>query len=291
MSADKILNGLFLRRHNGTHFGAGFRPVFTENLNGILTIARGTWRWRFSARKTMLIDSASSSRIAQALALASVRGGQSGLSAFLYDWLFRGCERTFRPLHRGVVTTYALENGAAGDGDNRDHSLFAIRAARCSIHEILPIYTHNQELELLFHLSVTAKTGGCHGSRPGHARSARAAAGPSTLRYRQHASDVPIERSCRNWLTGAGWEGELHELARARLVEIRPGIGRRYTWTLQLPASDPACIRGGDPCGGKQTNCAASCPWPTSSASSVNGILCRSSSRGGSNSLSAIIRR
>jgi hypothetical protein len=199
---------IFLRRHNGTHFGAGFRPVFTENLNGILTIARGTWRWRFSARKTMLIDSASSSRIAQALALASVRGGQSGLSAFLYDWFFRGCERTFRPLHRGVVTTYALENGAAGDGDNRDHSLFAIRAARCSIHEILPIYTHNKELELLFHLSVTAKTGGCHGSRPGHARSARAAAGPSTLRYRQHASDVPIERSCRNRLTGACWEGD-----------------------------------------------------------------------------------
>ena len=29
---------------------------------------------------------------------------------------------------------------------------------------------------------------------------------------------------------------ETHELARARLVEIRPGIGRRYTWTLQLPA-------------------------------------------------------
>jgi hypothetical protein len=33
-----------------------------------------------------------------------------------------------------------LENGAAGDGDNRDHSLFAIRAARGSIHEILPTF-------------------------------------------------------------------------------------------------------------------------------------------------------
>src|ERR1700726_1393034 len=71
---------------------------------------------------------------------ASARGVQSGLSAFLYDWLFRGSERTFRPFRRGVVTTYALENGAAADGDNRDHSLFAIRAARCSIHEILPIF-------------------------------------------------------------------------------------------------------------------------------------------------------
>jgi hypothetical protein len=37
----------------------------------------------------------------------------------------------------------------------------------------------NQEPGLLFHLSVTAKPGGCHGSCSGHARSARAAAGPS----------------------------------------------------------------------------------------------------------------
>jgi hypothetical protein len=82
---------------------------------------------------------------------------QSILSAFLYDRLFRGCERTFRPFHRGVVTAYALENRAAGEGDNRDHSLFAIRAARCSIHEILPIFRPNWELELLFHLGVAAK--------------------------------------------------------------------------------------------------------------------------------------
>jgi hypothetical protein len=30
--------------------------------------------------------------------------------------------------------------GAAGDGDNRDHSFSAFRAARRSIHEILPIF-------------------------------------------------------------------------------------------------------------------------------------------------------
>jgi hypothetical protein len=51
-----------------------------------------------------------------------------------------------------------LEVGAAGDGDNRDHSFSAFRAARCSIHEmILPIFHPNQELELLFHSSVTAE--------------------------------------------------------------------------------------------------------------------------------------
>jgi hypothetical protein len=64
--------------------------------------------------------------------------GAEYLSAFLHDRLFRGCERAFRPFHCGVVTTYALENRAAGEGDNRDHSLFAIRAARCSIHETSP---------------------------------------------------------------------------------------------------------------------------------------------------------
>jgi hypothetical protein len=62
------------------------------------------------------------------------------LSACWYDWLLRGCGRTFSPFHRGVVTTYALEVGAAGDADNRDHSFSAFRAACCSIHEILPIF-------------------------------------------------------------------------------------------------------------------------------------------------------
>ena len=56
------------------------------------------------------------------------------------------------------------------------------------------------------------------------ARLARAAAGPSILRYRQHASDVPIERSCRNRLTEPGCEGDSR--VSARLVEIRHGIGR-----------------------------------------------------------------
>jgi hypothetical protein len=44
------------------------------------------------------------------------------------------------PFHRRVVTTYALELGAAGDGDNRDHTFSAFRAPRYSIHEILPDY-------------------------------------------------------------------------------------------------------------------------------------------------------
>ncbi len=39
--------------------------------------------------------------------------------------------------HRGVITTYALEVGATGDGDYREHSFSAFRAARCPIHWIL----------------------------------------------------------------------------------------------------------------------------------------------------------
>jgi hypothetical protein len=52
---------------------------------------------------------------------------------------YQDCKRTLSPFHRRVVTTYALELGAAGDGDNRDHTFSAFRAPRYSIHEILPI--------------------------------------------------------------------------------------------------------------------------------------------------------
>src|ERR1700722_15120146 len=58
----------------------------------------------------------------------------------VHDWLLRDRRRTFSPFHRGVVTTYALEVGAAGDGNNRNHSLAAFRAARYPIHENLPIF-------------------------------------------------------------------------------------------------------------------------------------------------------
>src|SRR5882672_3265741 len=54
------------------------------------------------------------------------------------DRLLRGCPRTFGPFHRGVVTTDALQVGAAGDGDNSGHSLSTFRAARYLIHETLP---------------------------------------------------------------------------------------------------------------------------------------------------------
>jgi hypothetical protein len=60
------------------------------------------------------------------------------LNTLEFGGLLRGCSRTFSPFHRGVVTAYALEVCAAGDGDNRDQSFSAFRAARCSIHEILP---------------------------------------------------------------------------------------------------------------------------------------------------------
>jgi hypothetical protein len=60
--------------------------------------------------------------------------------AFCYDWLLGGCTWTFSPFHRGVVTPYALEVGAAGEGDNRHHAFSAFRAARDRIHEVLPIF-------------------------------------------------------------------------------------------------------------------------------------------------------
>jgi hypothetical protein len=62
------------------------------------------------------------------------------LCGFCYDWLFWGYSQTFSQSHRGVVTTYALEVGATGDYDNRDQLLSAPRAARYSIHEILPFF-------------------------------------------------------------------------------------------------------------------------------------------------------
>jgi hypothetical protein len=86
------------------------------------------------------------------------KAGWSSLNAFWYDWLLRGCERTFSPFHRRVVTTYALEVSAAGDGDYWDHSLSAFRAVRCSIHEILPnFFTPNQKLKVLFQSSLVGR--------------------------------------------------------------------------------------------------------------------------------------
>jgi hypothetical protein len=78
-----------------------------------------------------------------------------GLNALWYNRLLRGRKRTFGPFHRGVITTYALEVGASGDADYRDHSFSAFRAARCSIHELLPIFRPNDKLDLLFQSSVS----------------------------------------------------------------------------------------------------------------------------------------
>jgi hypothetical protein len=96
------------------------------------------------------------------------------LNAFRYDWLLRGCKRTFSPFHRGVVTTYALEVSAAGDGDYWDHSLSAFRAVRCLIHGTLPIFQ-----------PLTRNSGFCSDQRvrSRHARVANAR-GPSTVQRR-----------------------------------------------------------------------------------------------------------
>ena len=85
---------------------------------------------------------------------------------------FSGAVSGFSPFHRGVVTAYALEVGAAGDGDNRYHSFSAFRAARYPSDppEYPPdFFTHNSELEFLFHSSVSVETGGFHRSCSGHA--------------------------------------------------------------------------------------------------------------------------
>jgi hypothetical protein len=68
----------------------------------------------------------------------SLGGEPERLNGFCYDWLLWGYRQTFSQFNRGVVTTYALEVGAAGDRDNRDQLLSALRAARYSIHEIPP---------------------------------------------------------------------------------------------------------------------------------------------------------
>jgi hypothetical protein len=69
--------------------------------------------------------------------LAAPETAGRSLNTFQQDWLLSGCKRTVGPFHRRVVADYALEVGAARDGDNRDHSLSAFCAASCSIHDIL----------------------------------------------------------------------------------------------------------------------------------------------------------
>jgi hypothetical protein len=89
----------------------------------------------------------------------------SCLSALELGRPFRRGRRTVGQFLRGVVTTYALEIGVAADCDNRDQSLSAFLATRCSIHEmILPDYsslTRNGNLR-----SRTLRTGTFISRRP-----------------------------------------------------------------------------------------------------------------------------
>src|SRR5258708_1538401 len=97
-------------------------------------------RWRLSSPALLMLLSTVPRPTASAL--REHVATKPGLNAVQYDWLLRGCKRTFSPFHRGVVTTYALEVGAAGDGDYRDHSFSAFRAARCLIHGALHCLIH-----------------------------------------------------------------------------------------------------------------------------------------------------
>jgi hypothetical protein len=61
-----------------------------------------------------------------------------------------------------------LEVGAAGDGDNRDHSFSALGTARYLIHDVLPFFIANKEQELLFHWSdMPSSLGAVVGSSAG----------------------------------------------------------------------------------------------------------------------------
>jgi hypothetical protein len=74
------------------------------------------------------------------------------LNGFCNDRVLKGHRRTFSPFCRGVVAAYALEVGAAREGDNWDSSFSAFGAVRYSIHgRILPnFFTRNSELKILF---------------------------------------------------------------------------------------------------------------------------------------------
>jgi hypothetical protein len=80
-------------------------------------------------------------------AASARRACHSWLNRLCNDWLFRSCKRTFSPFHRGVVTGYALEVGAAEQGENRDPLFSAFGAVRYRIHQIPPgFFTRNSEL-------------------------------------------------------------------------------------------------------------------------------------------------
>ena len=57
---------------------------------------------------------------------------------------------------------------------------------------------------------------------------------------------------------------------------------------MQLSGPPALRIRGGDPCGGKQTNCAASCPWPIPRQAASIAFCADLRLATGSSSLSAI---
>src|SRR5712664_4248870 len=105
---------------------------------------------RWPTRQPSLQRRSSDSRMPARLA---VQNGD--FSPVCGDRLLRRCQRTFSPFHRGVVTTDALQVGAAGEGDNRDQPFSAFVAARYPIHGILPISPPNAEPDVLFHSRFT----------------------------------------------------------------------------------------------------------------------------------------
>ena len=78
-------------------------------------------------------------RVPAPLAVSAPRAWRIS-NGFCNDWLLRGDKRTFGPFHRGVVTAYALEVGAARQGDDRDPLFSAFEAVSYPIHQSLPIF-------------------------------------------------------------------------------------------------------------------------------------------------------
>jgi hypothetical protein len=88
-------------------------------------------------------------------AASALRACHSWLNRFCNDCFLRGYKRTCSHFHRGVITGYALEVGAAEQGENRDPSFPALGAIRYPIIHDDPSPIFHPQLEtVIFHSSV-----------------------------------------------------------------------------------------------------------------------------------------
>jgi hypothetical protein len=120
------------RPHRWQVRGPAFDDAFRRALGGAAQILSGNGdpdSWPFCRRRTDFTAGGMSP------------GRAACLNALRFAGLLGSCGRAFRPFHRGVFTTDALEVGASGEGDNRDHSFSAFRAEGYPIHERPPDFS------------------------------------------------------------------------------------------------------------------------------------------------------